>query len=144
MCSASLLLAYLYDTIVFISCFQHGIAFFKSTGNRLFNIYIFSSLASLYHLQSVPVVRCGNNDRVDVFSFVYFSKIREQLRHGSAYFFYIFTPFFQYILINVAKRYQCYIRNLQVRGYVFEANAIDSYGRDTNFIARTAFLMWFC
>src|SRR4051812_16363588 len=65
----------LHDAIVFSGCRDNLLRFKHVVGARLFDVDVFSSLASPDGLQCMAVVRRGDGNGIDVFVFEQLSKI---------------------------------------------------------------------
>src|SRR5699024_9752836 len=84
---APLPLAHLHNAIVLQCCSNHGFAFADGVTDRFFYIYVFASFHCIYHLQTMPVVRCSDDNRIDDVSFKQFFIIYKT--------FHLYLPFFQ-------------------------------------------------
>ncbi len=63
---AALLLTNLNNPVILFISFHHDITFFNRISHWLFNINIFSSLAGIDHLKTVPVIRSTDNHSINI------------------------------------------------------------------------------
>lgn len=67
--SAALPLPRLHDLAARRRCLCHHPAFLDRIGDRLFEVDVPARFDRIHHLPAVPVVRCTDDDRVDVCAF---------------------------------------------------------------------------
>ena len=80
---ASVLHAALDGAVIFSGRLYQFFAFPNTMGNGLFNIDVFSRLASPYRQQCMPVIRAGDGDGIEVFVLKSFTKIYNRLDRKS-------------------------------------------------------------
>ncbi len=93
----------LYDTIVFLCCSHHLATFPNRVAHGFLDINIFSRLATPDCLQGMPVIRCRQDDRIDIFSLEQLAVIGFLANSDAIFFVNRGSPFCEFRCIHVTK-----------------------------------------
>ncbi len=125
---------------VFLCSFLHELYLLDAVGKRLFTIHLFPGLACVYKWQTMPMVRCTDNNHINRFVLEQFPEVFVDSRPFTLDFLNFSRTGIQYVLINVANGSTFGVGLCQKGFQVGKTHTIDTNCTGNQFIIGTQYI----
>ncbi|SPE29499.1 hypothetical protein SBA2_450115 [Acidobacteriia bacterium SbA2] len=128
--------AVLHNPVVLLDGAQQLAALPPVVGKRLFNVNVFARLAAPDGLQRMPVVGCGDRNRVDGFVVQQLAQVDESRRPLNAHLLDFRQALVEHVLIHVAERGEFHVLHVAILFDVRPTLPVQAHYSNTHAVIR--------